>query len=248
MAHRPVRATRPFLSVARTSGRSSSTWRLKKVLLSMIVIGCLSFFTLTSAFALLNAESRNIGGTISSGTLTFSNKVNLGSLCFSYNGPSSPGNVNTNCDALFTSATEMYPGTAATARVTISNNGSLDARNLSVYMPSCTAVATPTAPNPGGADPCGVAGAQFTIQETDSSFTATSCKYPAAAGACAFAANTLYFFKSSANSAPTAFNLGSGPATGQSRYFVIGMQLPTNADNALQGEEALFGLTWRVTT
>ena len=235
-------------SIARSSGRQSSTWRLKKVLLSMIVLGGLSCFTLTSAFALLNAESRNIGSSISSGTLTFTNKVNLGSLCYSYSGPSSSGNLNPNCDALFSSATQMYPGTAATSRVTVANDGSLDAKDLSIYMPSCTAAATPTAPSPGGADPCGVAGAQFYIQETDSSFTATSCRYPAAAGTCAFAANTLYFFKSSANSAPTAFDLGSGPAHGQSRYFVIGMQLPANAGNALQGEEALFSLTWRITT
>ncbi len=243
-----MRLTGPFRSVAHSSGRHSSTWRLKKVLLSLIVLGGLSFFTLTSAYALLNAESRNIGSTISSGTLTFNNKVNLGSLCYSYTGPSSSGNVNTGCDALFTSATQMYPGTAATSRVTIANDGSLDAKNLSVYMPSCTAVATPTAPSPGGADPCDVAGAQFYIQETDSAFNATNCKYPAAAGACTFATNTLFFFKSSANSAPTAFDLGSGPAQSQSRYFVIGMQLPSNASNALQGEEALFTMTWRVST
>jgi hypothetical protein len=243
-----VRIAGPLRRVARSSGRQSSTWRLKKVLLSLIVLGGLSCFTLTSAFALLNGESRNTGSSISSGTLTFSNKVDLGSLCYSYSGPASPGNGNTGCDPLFSSATQMYPGTAATSRVTIANNGSLDAKDLSVYMPSCTAVTTPTAPSPGGADPCGVAGAQFYIQETDSSFNATNCKYPAAAGACTFVANTLFFFKSSANSAPTAFDLGSGPAHGLSRYFVIGMQLPTNAGNALQGEEALFGLTWRMTT
>lgn len=243
-----MRLADPVRSVAHSSGRRSSTWRLKKVLLSLIVLGGLSFFTLTSAYALLNAESRNIGSTISAGTLTFNNKVNLGSLCYSYTGPSSSGNANTGCDALFTSATQMYPGTAATSRVTVANDGSLDASDLSVYMPTCTAVATPTAPSPGGADPCAVAGAQFYIQETDSSFNPTNCKYPAAAGTCAFAANTLFFFKSSANSAPTAFDLGSGPAHAQSRYFVIGMQLPTNASNALQGEEALFTLTWRMTT
>jgi hypothetical protein len=238
----------PVRQAVRPAGRRSSTWRLKKVLLSFIVVGGLSFLTVTSGFALLNAESRNIGSTISSGTLTFSNRVNTGTLCYSYGGSASPGNVNSSCDALFTSATQMYPGTAATAQVTIANDGSLDAKTLSVYMPSCTAVATPTAPTPGGGDPCGVSGAQFYIQETDSSFTPTTCKFPAAAGACPFNANTLFFFKSSANSAPTAFDLGSGPIHGQSRYFIIGMQLPPGAGNALQGEEALFGLTWRVST
>jgi hypothetical protein len=230
------------------AGTRSSTWALKKVLLSLIVLGGLSFLTMTSAFALLNGESRNIGSTISSGTLTFGNKVNAGTLCYSYGGPASPGNVNSGCDALFSSATQMYPGTAATAQVTIENNGSLDAKTLSVYMPSCTTVATPGAPSPGGGDPCGVNGAQFYIQETDSSFTPTTCKFPAAAGACSFSANSLFFFKSSANSAPAAFDLGGGPIHGQSRYFLVGMQLPAGAANSLQGQEALFGLTWRVST
>ncbi len=244
-----MRIAGPLRTAARSSGRHSSTWRLKKALLSLVVLGGLSCFTLTSAFALLNGESRNIGSSVSSGTLTFSDKVNNNvTLCYSYSGATSSGNVNTGCDPLFTSATQMYPGAPATSRVTIANNGSLDAKDLSVYMPSCTAAPTPTAPSPGGADPCAVAGAQFYIQETDSAFTATSCRYPAAPGTCTFAANTLFFFKSSANSGPTAFDLGSGPANGQSRYFVIGMQLPTNASNALQGEEAVFNLTWRVST
>jgi hypothetical protein len=238
----------PLRTAVRSSGRRSSTWRLKKVLLSLIVLGGLSFLTVTSAFGLLNAETRNIGSTISSGTLTFSNKVNAGTLCYSYSGPASPGNVNTGCDALFSPASQMYPGTPATSQVTIANDGSLDTRSLSVYMPSCIAIATPGAPSPGGADPCGVAGAQFYIQETDSSFAPTTCKFPAAAGACSFNANTLFFFKSSANSAPTALDLGSGPIHGQSRYFIIGMQLPPTASNALQGEQALFDLTWHVST
>jgi hypothetical protein len=237
----------PVLRAVAPAGKRSRTWPLKKVLLSMIVLGSLSFLTVTGAFALLNAETRNIGATFASGTLTFGNKVNAGTLCYSYGGPVSPGNVNSSCGALFTSATQMYPGTPATSQVTIANNGSLDAK-LSVYMPSCTSVATPGAPSPGGADPCGSAGARFYIQETDLSFTPTTCRFPAAAGTCSFNANSLFFFKSNASTAPTAFDLGTGPIHGQSRYFLIGMQLPSTASNALQGQEALFSLTWRVST
>jgi hypothetical protein len=238
----------PIRRAWHSSGTRSKSWHLKKVLLSFVVLGLLSFLTVTSAFALLNSETRNTGGKIASGTLTFSNKVNAGTVCLSYNGPASPGNANTSCNALYTSSTLMYPGTPATAQVTIANNGSLDASDLSVYMPSCTAVTSPGAPTPGGADPCGVAGAQFYIQETNSSFTPTTCKYPAAAGTCSFNANSLFFFKASANSAPNAFDLGSGPAHAQSRYFIVGMQLPTTAGNTLQGEEALFSLTWHMST
>jgi hypothetical protein len=50
------------------------------------------------------------------------------------------------------------------------------------------------------------------------------------------------------NSAASPLALGTGPAAGASRYFIIGMQLPGGASNALQGEEALFGLTWQLAT
>jgi hypothetical protein len=230
------------------SMKRSSTWHLKRALASLIVIGGLSFLTITSAFAVLNSQTRNTGVKISSGTLTFNSLVAGGTTCFSYGGPSSPGNVNTACDPLFSSATLMYPGTPATARVTITNDGSLDASHLSVYMPNCTVATSPGAPSPGGADPCAASGAQFTIQETNSSFVATTCRYPASAGACTFSTSGLFIFKSSSSSAPTAFDLGSGPAAGASRYFVIGVQLPATASNALQGEEALFGLTWHMST
>lgn len=241
---RPAVVTRGWW---RTTGVTSNAWALKRLLLSLITLGALSFLTVTSTFALLNGETRNVGSTVASGTLTFNNKVNAGSLCYSYSVGTS-GNANANCSALFSNATLMYPGTPATAQITITNDGSLDVNSLSVYMPSCTAVATPGAPSPGGGDPCGTAGANFYVQETDSSFTPTTCRFPAAAGACAFYASTLSYFKNSVNTAAAALNLGSGLAHGQSRYFLIGLQLPSTASNALQGEEALFSLTWRVST
>ena len=218
---------------------------VKKILLSMIVVGSLSYLTVGGAFALLNAETKNTSASISSGTLTFGNKVNAGSLCYTYNGTS---NVNSACDALFSSGTQMYPGTPATAQVTITNNGSLNAADLLAYMPSCSMVTTPGATSPGGGDPCAAGGALFYIQETNSSFVATNCIYPAAAGACSFSADTLNYVATNYTSAASAIDLGSGPAAGASRYFVIGMELPSTASNTLQGEEAQFNLTWRITT
>lgn len=239
---------RAYRRLRSASGRSSSTWLLKKVLATMIVIGALGSVTAGGTFALLNSQESNPGGTVASGTLTFSNTVNTNSACFSYNGPASPGNVNTGCDALFTSASLNYPGTPLTAKVTIANNGSLDASDLSVYMPSCTAVATPGAPTPGGGDPCAAGGAQLYLQETDASWTPTACRFPSGAGACAFVADALSVFAANYTSTATALDLGAGPAHGQSRYFIVGLQLPSNASNTLQGQAAQFGLTWHSTS
>ena len=240
---------RVYRHVHRTAGPGSSTWRLKKMLAALIVFGALSSVTATGTFALLNSEERNTHSGVASGTLTFDNVVNTGTACFSYGGPSSPGNVNTSCQALITSATLNYPGVAITpVKVTITNDGSIDAGDLSVYMPSCTAAATPGAPAPGGADPCATNGAQFYIQETTSTGTPTQCWFPSAVGACSFAASSLHVFAANVNTTTSALDLGKGPAHATARYFLIGMQLPSTAGNALQGEAAVFGLTWHMST
>lgn len=239
---------RTYRAVRGSAGRTSSTWRLKKILLSLMTIGSLSFVTATGTFALLNSEEANRGGQVSTGTLTFNNVVNNGSACFSYTGAGSSGNVNSSCTALFSGASLNYPGTPAVSTVKIVNDGSIDGSDLSVYMPSCTATATTGAPAPGGGDPCAVGGAQFYIQETDSLGTNTFCWYPDdAAGACSFLADSLSTFAVNGNSVAAALDLGAGPAHGQTRYFKIGMQLPATASNTLQGEEALFALTWHMT-
>ena len=214
----------------------------------MMAIGGLSFVTATGTFALLTSQEANRGGSISSGTLTMNNTVNAGTTCFSYTGAGTSGNVNPACLALFSSASQNYPGTPATATVTIKNSGSLPASDLGLYMASCTVAATPGAPTPGGGDPCAVGGAQFYVLETDSVGNPTYCWYPDdAAGACSFIADTLNTFAGNLNTIANALDLGAGPVAGATRYFKIGMQLPTNASNTLQGEEALFALTWHMT-
>ena len=222
---------------------------LKKILASFMVIGGLSFLTVGGAFALLTTEETNKSSSVASGTLTFQNVVNgSATVCSSY-GAGSSGNVNNNCDALFLASALNYPNSPAVTTVQIANNGSIAASNLSVYMPTCTAQATPSAPvaSRGGGDPCAVGGAQFYVQETTSSGTATTCWFPSGTTTCAFAASSLRTFFSNAHSAAGPLTLGSGPAAGQSRYFKIGIQLPSTASNTLQGAEALFALTWHLT-
>lgn len=236
-----------YRRVQRSSGRNSSTWLLKKILVSFIVVGALSFMTVGGAFGLLSTEATNRGATVSSGTLTFNNVVNGSATACTSWGTGATGNSNPSCDPLFLGTSQNYPGTPAVATVKLTNDGSLDGSNLKVYMTNCTKQATPGAPagSQGGGDPCATGGAQFYVQETDASGTATTCWFPSGSTTCAFVANSLKTF--AANSASAGLDLGAGPAHGQARYFKIGMQLPSGASNTLQGEEAAFTLNWILT-
>jgi hypothetical protein len=210
----------------------------------MMLIGSMSYLTVSGTFALLVGETSSHASSISTGTLTFSNTVT--NTCLSNAGTL---NVNTTCDALFSSSTLMYPGTLATAKVTIKDTGSLDAKNLYVYMPSCTHTTSPSAPTVTGAtDPCALNGVELYVQETNSSWTATKCWYPSGTTACALSASTLFGFKATYSSSGGALSLGAGPAALGSRYFIVGLELAGTAANTLQGQEALFDLTWGISS
>jgi hypothetical protein len=238
--------------IRRVSGSTSSTWFLKKVFATMLVVGAFSSVTMGTTFALFNSQDGNGLSSVATGTLTLSNKVNTGTACLSYNGPASPGNVNNACTALFTSGTLAYPGTASTVNITILNNGTLNSSDLSVYMPSCTNITSPGVTTPGGGDPCAVGGAQFSIAEaTSSAFTPSTaaCKFPTPSSTpCIATADSLHTFAAGYFDAPGAFDLGTGPAAGAARYFIVSMQLPATASNTLQGQAAQFGLTWHITS
>lgn len=229
----------------RVAGTGSTTWYLKRVLMSMLVVGGLSMFTFANVFAVFTTETRNTGGTIASGTLTLTGTANA-STCFSYTGASASGNSNSGCAALFTNSTLFYPGDAATVNVTITNSGTLNGSSLTVYMPTCTTVSSPSAPSPGGGNACANGGPMVYIDESNSTFTAHSCVYPTVGGTCSYLANTLSYLASQKNSSSTSYALPGGIAAGASRYFIIGMKMPTTASNTLQGEAAKFDLTWHL--
>lgn len=246
------------MSVARRLRRHlrahSDTWVLKRVLLSLLVVGGLSCFTLASTFALFTTEVTNANGSIASGTLYLGNQPSTsGSMCFSYNGTA---NSNASCSALTGSAV-MYPaGATATANITVTNGGTIAGSTLALYMPSCSAASTTGAPSPGGGNPCTTGGLEVEIMETGSNFstancgtsmnTACNCRYPETTGTCAFFANTLNTLATTKNSATSMYGLGEGLAASQTRYFVIAMALPSTAANNLQGEAAQFNLTWNL--
>lgn len=246
MARRPV------------GGPPGSTRTLKKILLSLVAIGAAASLSVSGTYAILSSADTNASSTVASGTLTFGNTVNTGTTCYSYGSPSSSANQNPTCSPLFSSSTLVYPGSSGSAAVTIANNGSIGIGDLSVYMPSCAAQASPGAGTlAGGGDPCSYInaggvwdGPLLSIQETDSSGTATFCWWPDdAAGTCNPSAFDWFAYMAQGiNTSSGATSLGAGPAAGQSRYFKITVSLPANADPTLQGEEALFSLAWHVTT
>ena len=221
---------------------------VKRALAATMVVGALgSVLSVGGVFGLMNGEVWNRGGTAATGTLTFSNQVGTGTICATNTGTA---NVNSGCDALVTSSTLRYPGDSATIHVTIANTGSIDGGDLSLYMPTCTPVQSPGATAAGvsfAGNPCDFGGLQLYIQETDSSFsTNTTCWYPTAGSTCAFTDDTFGAFAQNAIDSASALDLGAGPAHGQSRYFVIGIAVPTNASFTLQGREADFDLTWHL--
>ena len=79
-------------------------------------------------------------------------------------------------------------------------------------------------------------------------FNPTTCWSPSQAGACPFNASTLFAFQLNHGLVTNALDLGTGPAAGASRYFVVGMAIPPTASINYMGQAAAFALTWHLTT
>ena len=249
-----------------------SSKTVKKLLLSLIVVGILGSFTAGGTYALLTGEGSNPNDSIASGTLTMDNTVGAGAVCHSQSGGV---NINSACDTLFTSGL-LYPipvaaepplpanTTYAYANVTIKNTGTL-AATLKAYMPSCTyavnasfpavswAAINPCCPGtasgalPGG--PCTSGSMDFFIQEyTSSAFTTASsaCIFPVSAvAACTFQLQPDSLGSFWATHDTTAKYLSFGAiAAAATRYFQIAVAEPSGAANGLQGQTATFSLHW----
>lgn len=248
---------------------------LKKVLLSLIVIGALGSITVHRVYASFNTDLVNGGSTISDGTLTLENSVGAGSACTSLSA-ATLNNANSVCDQLFTDASLNFPGVPQTVNVTIKNTGSLEARTLEVWMPSCTKQTSTyvngtrvNVPVVGSGDPCAANGVEFYIQEmTDNTFaTAKQCWWPNTNATCGAFGSIASFISAGYTAAPglrlwtylvthpspalaradgTISDSTISPAPPATRYFTIVMEEPPTASDTLQGEAATFPLTWHV--
>lgn len=240
--------------IRRRARNRSNMWVLKRVLLSLIVVGGLSFFTLASTFAVFTTEVTNAHGSVASGTLYLENQPSTTTnICYSYTATT---NLNGSCTALTGSANAYPGGPVVTANVAITNGGSLPGSTLALYMPSCSAVTTTGAPHSGGGNPCTTGGLELEIMETGSTFstancgtsmnTSCNCRFPTTSGTCTLYPSTLNTLATTYTSTSSMYGLTGGLTAGQTRYFVIAMALPSSAANTLQGEAAQFKLTWNL--
>lgn len=165
------------------------------------------------------------------------------------------------CDGMYSTSVLNYPGVVQKADIQVANDGSIDATSMQLWMPiipgtsvSCQKVDTPGIPAYAhlGGDPCASsnvaagAGVIFYVQETQSDYTtAVKCWYPSTATTCPLTGSLADFAANNYDNADF-ISMGSGPTHGNSRYFVIGTEFPSNASNTFQGESAQFSLDWHL--
>ncbi|HEX9823255.1 MAG TPA: hypothetical protein VGB51_02535 [Actinomycetota bacterium] len=205
------------------------------VVAALVGVGTLASFT---------AQTRNPSNVLANGTLVMSNKVGTGTACLSTSGGSTDSNVNNACDVAI-NRTVQKPGDSYTADLTIKNEGSLAASALTLFMAACANGDAAGESYNGTGLPCGKV--QLYVQEMDSGFAANvSCKYGGGTATdCDFsdAAKTLGAYQTAYNSSASGLGLGA-TAAGASKYYRIGVKLPSDADNTYQGRSATFDLTW----
>ena len=219
--------------------------RRKRVLLSLGVVAATIAVIGVGTMASFTAQTKNPDNVFAAGTLVLSNTKQSGSACLSTGGGSADTNANDSCDTLF-SLTVQAPGDSGSANLTLKNEGSLDASVFKIFSAACTNADAAAEDYHGSGNPCSKL--QLTVQEySDSGFTTPSaCVYGGAVGStCDFsdATKTLGAFQSSHSSSSNGLSL-SGIDAGASKYYSIGVKLPSDADNTFQGRQSTIDFTW----
>ena len=198
-------------------------------------------------FGSFTAEARN-ASSYASGTLVLSDAKSGGTTCLSTGGGTTDTNVNTGCDSVV-GLTGLKPGDSASANLTLKNVGSLPASAFTVRSAACTDGDAAGESYHGTGSMCGnvVLGIQ---QYSDAAFSVPSaCLYGGGtATTCAMTdtTKTLSAFRTAYPSAASPKAIGSGLAAGTSAYVKVTVQLPSTADNTVQGRTASFDLTWHL--
>jgi hypothetical protein len=235
---------------------------LKKILLSVLVVGVLGTFTMHRAWAVSSADTVDSGTSVASGTLVFTNQVaGQASACSSATA-ATKDNKNKGCGTLgvlFDASTLRWPGDQSSIRITATNAGSLAGQSLQISstVAACTSAVSTAAVGhlvgtEGTGDPCGATGLNFYIQETDVNGVATHCLFPSAdVGTTDCTANWVagslrqFLTKSCWDLGAMSTNTVALSTAGV-RYFKIGVEFPPDASNTLQGMTANFPLYWHL--
>jgi hypothetical protein len=220
--------------------RGTVKQRTKIVLSALVLVGVLGAVGV-GTFATFTAQAQNPGNVFADGTLVLSNKVGSGTTCLSTGGSSTDTNSNSSCDQLFNLSAKK-PGDSGSANLTVKDEGSIAASALKVFTTACTNADASGESYHGTGLPCSAI--DLTIQEYDSSFTtAGTCVYGGAS--CAFDdTKTLAAFQASYNTSTNGLAIGSGLASGASKYLKVSVKLPSSAGNSYQGRQATADFTW----
>lgn len=142
---------------SRGDGRSSSLGTVKKVLLSLLVVGLLGTVTGRGVEAALNSESVNTQSTVSSGTLALSTQIQGQSSACTSDTASSNDNANVTCTGttglLFNGATLRWPASGTggdSIPITVINEGTIAAQSLEVTMTCVNGNKSTAGQFPGG--------------------------------------------------------------------------------------------------
>src|SRR2546427_8136255 len=142
---------------------------IKKLLLSVLVVGAVTSVVSVGTFATFSAETTNPTNTFATGALVLSDKVGAGTACLSTNGGTTDTNVNAACTTAFALSTKKPGDTDITTHLTILNAGSLSASAFKLYAAGACTAANDSETYHGTGDPCTVV--DLYVQETASDFT-----------------------------------------------------------------------------
>jgi hypothetical protein len=231
---------------------------VKRVLWLLLVLG-LAGQVDVGTFASFTAVTGN-GASFATGSLVLTNKRNNATACASTSAAVTDVN-DTNCDVLFTLLAQ--DGGSSNVRVTIKNEGSVDASSLTLHWANgtspCVTVDEPTEQYHGTGDLCGILRLQ--VQEYPSAATqsgndrgldpvtgeSSACWFGGGAGTdtCSFN-NSQVMSTFSAYTGVGGDSIDMGPiAAGDTRYYRIYINVPAGKlTNAMQGRMVDFGFTW----
>lgn len=227
---------------------------LRKILLTLMVVGAVGSTISAGTFASFTARTTNTASTFSAGTLVLGNQKDTATMCLSNAGGSVTGtHLNNSCDTLV-AVTVRKPGDLAEVDLSLQNLGSIDGLLTAYASQNCQAGNDLTQPFNGTGNACTTV--RMTIEEFASQADRTAdipswCWYGGLAGtsACDIDGTGLKTLTNWHTNHPstgaTPLDMGAIQA-GATRYFRITLKLPVGASDQLQGKMATFGYVWRL--
>lgn len=112
-----------------------SLGRTKKILILAMCAGAIAYVGGRGTFAVFTAETTNSNNGVTSGTLVLGNANNTtGTTCYSYSG-TVVYNAYGSCQPLWNTTNNMSPGQLAQSKLTVDNQGSIDASTFYLSAP-----------------------------------------------------------------------------------------------------------------